>query len=567
MSSTTGQAKDVIYIDVDEDITGIIGKLQDSSGKIVALVLPKRAAVLQSIVNLKLLKRTADETKKNLVLITSESALLPLAGAVGVHVAKTLQSKPSIPAAPKSFEDTVEVDESDAIGNDDNEVDVSKPVGELAGLPPKDDDETIDIDNDDEDLPATTVPTKAKKPKLNNKLKVPNFDAFRTRLIIGVAALVLLIVGWFVAFRVLPTAHIVIKTDNSTVTSDMTITASPKAKTLSEADQTVPAEAKQLKKSDSQNVPTTGQKDVGTKATGNVTLTLADCAQPQVTVPAGTAVSSGGLNLITQVDVTLQSVRIGTTCRNSDFPQVSTGKVKVEAQNAGDQYNLSARNYTVTGFSNVSAAGTAMAGGTSKVIKIVSQADIDGAKQKMLEADNAAVNQEISDQLKADGYIPIVETISASNTVVTATPNVGEESDQVAVSVTTTYEMIGAKKDDVKTLLEADIKKHIDTSKQNILDNGLDKAVLHATENKLANGNYRFTLQTTAEVGVQQDANAIKKAIAGKKKGEVQAYISARPGVKDVQVSYSPFWIYRTTKSTNKITITFQQANGNTSNK
>ena len=76
MSATS---KDTIYIDIDEEITGIIDKVRASDGKIVALVLPKRASVLQSIVNMKLLKRSADEAKKHLVLITSEAGLLPLA--------------------------------------------------------------------------------------------------------------------------------------------------------------------------------------------------------------------------------------------------------------------------------------------------------------------------------------------------------------------------------------------------------------------------------------------------------------------------------------------------------
>ena len=73
--------KDTIYIDIDDEITGIIDKVTASNGKIVALVLPKRASVFQSIVNMKLLKRAADSEKKNLVLITSAAGFLPLAGA------------------------------------------------------------------------------------------------------------------------------------------------------------------------------------------------------------------------------------------------------------------------------------------------------------------------------------------------------------------------------------------------------------------------------------------------------------------------------------------------------
>ena len=73
-------SKDTVYIDVDDEITGIIDKIENSENKVVALVLPKRAASLQSIVNMKLLKRSADTAGKNVVLITSEAALLPLAG-------------------------------------------------------------------------------------------------------------------------------------------------------------------------------------------------------------------------------------------------------------------------------------------------------------------------------------------------------------------------------------------------------------------------------------------------------------------------------------------------------
>src|SRR5436305_11517825 len=93
-------SKDVIYVDVDDEITSIIDKVENSGHKVTALVLPKRAASLQSIVNMKLLKRSADTAGKNVVLITSEHALLPLAGAAGLHVAKNLQSAPEIPEAP-----------------------------------------------------------------------------------------------------------------------------------------------------------------------------------------------------------------------------------------------------------------------------------------------------------------------------------------------------------------------------------------------------------------------------------------------------------------------------------
>src|SRR5688500_4053660 len=89
--------KDIIYIDVEDDITAIIGKVKDAKEKIVALVPPKRVGVLQSAVNLRLLARTATQTGKHLVLITNNAALTALAASAKIPVAKNLQSKPEVP--------------------------------------------------------------------------------------------------------------------------------------------------------------------------------------------------------------------------------------------------------------------------------------------------------------------------------------------------------------------------------------------------------------------------------------------------------------------------------------
>src|SRR4051794_14355814 len=108
--------KDTIYIDVDDEITSIIDKVDNAKQKVVALVLPKRASSLQSTVNMRLLKRSATSAGKNVVLITSESALLPLAGVAGLHVAKNLQSKPEIPPHPKGDLPQAEVPVEDLDG-------------------------------------------------------------------------------------------------------------------------------------------------------------------------------------------------------------------------------------------------------------------------------------------------------------------------------------------------------------------------------------------------------------------------------------------------------------------
>ena len=152
-------AKDTIHIDIEDEITAVIEKVHKSEAKVVALVLPKRASTMQSVVNLKLLKRAAENIKKSVVLITSDASVLPLAGVVGLHVAKTLQSKPTVPKTVTSEDEPITID-SDVEGTDvapEPELDPSVPIGVLAG------EETIDVEDPKPVGDSSEKQTKIKK--------------------------------------------------------------------------------------------------------------------------------------------------------------------------------------------------------------------------------------------------------------------------------------------------------------------------------------------------------------------------------------------------------------------
>ena len=555
-------AKDTIYIDIDDEITAIIDKLGQSEHKIVALVLPKRATVLQSIVNMKLLKRSADAKNKNIVLITSEASLLPIAGAVKVHVAKTMQSKPVIPPAPQTLSDDIQADDNEGLQQDEDEdeagLDASKSVGSLAAASAvnKDDEETIELDEDLEDIDAAKDDSKKPKKK-SNKKKIPNFDTFRKRLLIGGGIFVGLIVLFFIFNTILPKAKIVIKSDNISVNTDVPFTANT-AFTSFDADAgKVPATKKDVSKTDSTKVPATGQKNIGDKATG--TVTLKNCAKVDgaFTIPAGTVVTTGASSF---------SVNETTLLPSSTFSGTNTcttaGKtVNVTSTAAGDQYNISGgRTFAVSGVSSITGVdSSAMSGGTNKLVSVVSDQDVETAKQKIADKSKDSATTDLKQQFSNDDLFLIPESITSSAANVTATPKVGEEASEVTVSSTTVYSGLGVKESYLNTLVENSAKKQIDTTKQAISDNGLSKAIFRLEDKKSAT-DQRFRVQSTVSTGTQIDQEALKKEIAGKKKGDVQDLIGKLPGVKDVNVSYSPFWVYKTPSNPSKITITVEQA-------
>jgi hypothetical protein len=581
--------KDTIYIDIDDEITGIIDKVRGSSSKVTALVLPKRAGVFQSIVNMKLLKRAADDAGKNLVLITSEAGLMPLAGAAGIHVAKTISSKPEIPVAPK-MDDTGEEETIDETGGEAAAAAAGaglaataadEPVGKLADA--NDEVETVELDNSDtpgSDTGKAAGPKaakgagagaaaadKAKKASKDKKKKIPDFNKFRLKLLAIGGIVLLFILAIILGVFVLPKATINIKTDASKVPVEMNLNLSTSATSLDPNTDTptVPAKLASEQKTYSQQVPTTGQKNHGNKASGQVTVT--NCSD-DITLPAGTGFSSGGNTYISQQPVTVPASNFNphSQCKNDGKASVS-----VLAQSGGTSANLpSGATFTISGGgSGLSAQGGTISGGTDNIVQTVNQNDIAKARSQISTSNDNNEKKHLQDQLKKDHYFAITSTFSAGTPNVTQSAQVGDVASSVTVTEVVTYTMFGAHEKDLDTLVDNAVKQQINTSKQSILSQGLDTAVFGVNSNSATSA--QLTLQTNAQVGPDLNTNDIKQAALGKKPNDVKTQLQGNPDVTDVNVSLSPFWVSSVPKKASKVTVkiaepTATKSNANASN-
>lgn len=92
----------VIYIEIDDEITHVFDRVKRVRQKRIALVVPKRAVLLQSIVNLKILKKKLDELDKEVVMVTSDALGLQLAEKVGIPAVERLfEKEPVAPEGPR----------------------------------------------------------------------------------------------------------------------------------------------------------------------------------------------------------------------------------------------------------------------------------------------------------------------------------------------------------------------------------------------------------------------------------------------------------------------------------
>jgi hypothetical protein len=550
--------KDTVYVDVDDEITSIIDKVENAKQKVVALVLPKRATTLQSTVNMRLLQRSASSAGKNVVLITSESALLPLAGAAGLHVAKNLQSKPEIPPHPKGELPQVETPVEDLDGEDDldgepQKIDYNSSVGALALAKDEEDAEVVPLGDDEDNEAKKSAHKAAAKPSKNKGLKVPNFDRFRMVLGLGIAAFVAFIIFIILAITVLPKAKITIQTSSTPVSLNAELTASGTAKSLDSAQKIIPSELKTSDQTASQSVTATGQQNNGDKASG--AASLKNCSDSPVTLPAGTGLGANGINFITQKSISLDAGNFDShgTCRSSGS---HVGNVNVLAQSPGSKYNVN--NLAV---SAGSLTGTVTAsGGTDNNVTIVTQSDVDKAKEKITSADSDKFSKDFQKQLSDQGFYVLASTLKISDPVTTANPAVGQQASSAAVNIKITYSVIAVQKTNLEQFVTDQLNKKIDQKKEKVSDNDVLKDLSINVQSQQANSpNATLVLSKDTTAVPIIDVNAVKQNAKGKKESEIKNYVNTYPGVKDVDVKLSPFWISHAPKETGKITVVEKQ--------
>lgn len=534
--------KDTIYLEPDDEITTVIDKLQQSQNSVVALVLPQRANVFQSIVNMKLLKRSATKYKKQVALVTSDATVVKLAGLSGIHVAKTLQSKPEIPkvdtAKPAAVEEKLDSKEKP-------EAKVAGAIGAAAT------DDSIELDNS---TPLAEAATKTKSAV--KRIKIPDFGSFRTRLFLVVFAALLLIVGSVLAFVVLPKATVKIKTDTKGVDTAFNFTASASAKDFDAEAGILPAGLAEVTKTDTEKVEATGQKNIGEKADGTMTITNCNRDDETITVAAGTVFSAGGFNFRTSeaISVAASNFTGGGLCKKD-----KSATVAVVATEPGENYNLSARTYS-TQNPDISGQGSQMTGGTNNVVKVVTAQDIEDGKQRLAGRSKSAAFDELKAKLEGLELKPLDQTLDETEPKVETNVGVDQQADEVTVTGTTVYKMLGVREEQLKELLDKSIQAAMAEEQQKIQDNGLSAATLTVTE-KASPTEQKLQLKTVATVGPDMNIEQIKALAAGKKRGEIQEEIGNIDGVREVSVEYSPFWVLQTPKSASKIEVVLEQQN------
>ena len=555
------RGRDLIYIDTDDDVTSIVGRIKQSSEVVVALVPPKRIGVLQSVVNLRLLQRAAKMAKKRLAIVTTDPSLVNLASGLGIPVAKNINAQAKVP-------DMVDEEEiSDVIdGNDIAVSDIPRSRREAS------EDKEISaavaaIETDDRiknDLDADGVPDdeeeKPKKPA-KKKSKVPNINSLRNKLLIGGGIAVVLIgfLVWALIFA--PQATITIQAKTSPLEISKTLTLIPSSD-KDVADGRLSPVVKQKKTNESVEFEATGSREVGENAAGTVAFCYDETnfnpdtgEKNAITLDAGTRLYANNVQFTIDSAVTIEGGRKSASGKCETYY-----RVKATAVNIGEEGNIAKNTeMSVAGYSSLEAvAYDDFTGGSKETVKVVQQSDVDAAVAKLRErGDSDAARDELKGQM-SDSTVVIDSSFNTSQGEVKVSPAVGEspaENGKATASLEVTYTLVGVDRDDLGEVLDGQLKSETDGKNQKVYNNGLDE-VKFSGFTTVDNG-YSVVINTNGHVGPIINEDDVRKQAVGKKSEEIRALLMETDGVNDVSVNMSPFWVSKA-PAENKIKVNFE---------
>ena len=567
-------ADHALYLEVDEDITSAIDKLRKAPGPSVQIVVPKRSGILQSIINLKLLKKAATDAGKELVLVTNDKIAGDLAGRIGIPVAAALGGQPVInePARPMPKNDADEIIEADdpTPAGDLMDIDETpeKPSGSILKRP------AFSRRDIHKPKPIPIVPVAAAvaaeesaadsaveaaviqaHPAAKGASKVPSFTKLQRRLgWVGLA--VLLIAAYMVGMYYLSSANVKLYALGTKVSVDGSFVADTAAPKSDTAKGVLAAQEVTFSKDATTPITPTGQKDNGTKAGGTMTIsnkTLADrtfVAGTRFAAPDGKIFKSN------------EDVNVPHAYLAPDFTAVAgTASVSVAADQNGDSYNEAAAAYTIVALGSqnqFTAKGGQMTGGTSKIVTVLTQSDIDKAQADLLAKDKDASTTALNAKVQSDSQA-LPDSISQAPSAIVPSPAIGQEATAANLSVKITYSLLAVKKTDYKALINSLEQKQIGPKSQ-IYDDGVAAAKV-TSNGKDGAGRPSFNVSALAYGGTKLDTNAIATQLKGMKYGEATTIAGGLPGVDHVEINVWPAWSTSLPKRPMRIHVTVSVAN------
>jgi hypothetical protein len=522
----------VVYLDVDDEITSAAARIRAAAETRIVLVLPAGSRLATSRINFRLLAREAEARSRRICVVAPEAATRALAGSAGIAAYATLRD---LEAAPEPFADSVGAAAAvDFVAN--------RVAGDdLAGSfddGPGSRDRGASRQADGGSRQAGERPVRGRSvggrsaaadiPVAAGARRGVGGGGFGRRAV-GVALLLLAIVGGLLGSLYLPAATIVVTPRAEPIVPlTFSIRADPSATAPDAVRRVVPAPVATFPLSVSGNYPATGKKVTDTKAAGAVTFSNID-PFGQHTIAAGSVVSTAdGIGFATSRVVILNPAQLVSSGGNIII-EPTTGDTPVTAVAGGTDGNVGAGAIKVPPASQnprkVHVTNRApTSGGTHTETLVVAQKDIDAATSDL--------TKQLADQLDAivanpapplPGTTVFPETKAFTTPVPAGDPAtlVGQEVDSFSYGLTATGSVTAVDVSAVQAIAMASLRASAEAGYVLVEDS----LAVTVGDGRLQDGQIVFPVRATADQTRTIVASDLVAAVKGRSPADARAIL------------------------------------------
>jgi len=587
----------IIYLESGDDIASLASKIKSSEGDALAFVVPRGGSIAQSVVNLKILKREAEKANKQISLVTKDKISKNLASQVGLSVYQTPEeAKKAIPSMESvgfavtrkniqggihinRYEKEDEVAENEENIENDEERENPKLKEEIDEVlkEPKNDSTTDSATHDDVKPKKTvSVPIQSDQ-KEDNKTRLSgevspkgqNEGQMLRRKKIGsrkkpiiIITSVFLIVALVLSYVFVPKADISIVLATQDISRDYEITIDKNIDEKNFDEVKVPGEEVIVEQSLTKDFESTGQKEIGNKASGEITFYNYDyqSSDPKV-LSNGTVLIAQNLNYVTTEEVTIPGAT-ATIVQGSIKVTPSTTKGGVEAANPGTEYNIDASNFVVSSFSgsdreNVyGQSSSVLTGGTSEKKQVVSGDDLERAKSEIRTELSGKILEDIADRADKESLKIIASSFVEEEVLYEADRKADEESANFTAKLVLKTTAITFSEEVFRSLVEELIEKELGEGQMLVNPEKSDLGYeLISIDNEA--GVMKLKGSFSGRYGKEIERRAVLNVAKNKKLGTAKSEISKIDGVEEADITVWPSFFTKVTSVESRIKINF----------
>lgn len=391
---------------------------------------------------------------------------------------------------------------------------------------------------------------KIKPEKAKKRSAASFFSGKFLAMFIGAALIVLFLALYFI----LPKAELVVSAKTQAVSQEMNITADKSLSKINLAQNKIPAQLIKLEKKQSQEFSTSGARQVNDKAKGSLTIYNEYSSSPQALVEKTRFVSESGKVFRLTKSITVPGAKI-----QEGKIVASSIEAEVTADQPGPDYNVVPGRFTIPGFQGTpkyaafyGQSKSAMSGGASGLMRVVTQSDYDNAKKELWDALKPALDNEFQSQLPS-GLKIIDGAIKEELGTIDTNVAVGSPAEKFTLTIKGSAMAVLFDEKDILEIVKGKLADELSDDKELVLAS--DQASYQLASVDFSRGQLAMKVKAAGNLVWKINTDALRQEILGQKEEAIRSIFAKHPEVDQAKVVFWPFWVTSAPKNLDKIEI------------